>query len=159
MQKLGLLLIITAAFAACNSTKTDTTTADLPAEQYLIFGKFFGHCLDECATLYKLEGNQLFADDMARFNGFEDMKFKSEPLPDARTQAAKDLLAAFPQELLNEAETIGCPDCADQGGFALEIRKAGQLRHWRIDTNRGDLPDYLKSYVDQLDAAIERLKQ
>lgn len=160
MRNISFFILIAAALASCNSTKNDLETNELTAQNadYLVFGKFFGHCMGECATLFKLDGTQLFADDMPRFNGWEDLKFKAEPLPDARVQAAKELLEAFPQELLNEAETIGCPDCADQGGFALEIRKDGTLHHWRIDTNKDQIPDYLKAYIEQLNIVVEKMK-
>lgn len=157
MRKIWLLSIALLSLASCNSTKTDVKTSD-STDQYLVFGKYYGHCIDECATLFKLEGTQLFADDLKRFNDWETLKFKTEPLPNARYEAAKALLADFPQELLNAEETIGCPDCADQGGFALEIRKDGKLHHWRIDTNRGDLPAYLQPYVAKIDAIIEQLQ-
>ncbi len=155
MRKLLFLLILITALAACNSTKTDVTIN----EQYLVFGKYYGHCRDECATLFKMEGTQLFADDLARFTDWDSLKFKSSALPNERYESAKALLDAFPQELLNVTEeTIGCPDCADQGGFAIEIRKDGVLRHWRVDTNRSDLPDYLKTYVDKIDATLQRFE-
>lgn len=157
MRKLCILLIITTILASCNSTKTDVKTNDT-TDQYLVFGKFYGHCRGDCTTLYKLEGTQLFADDLERFTDWDSLKFKSAALPNDRYQAAKSLLDAFPQELLNAEETIGCPDCADQGGFAVEIRKEGKLHRWRIDTNRGDLPDYLKSYVDKIDVIMEQSK-
>lgn len=159
IQKFGFSFILALALSACHSTKSDVQTNNLnAADQYLVFGKYFGHCAAECATLYKMEGNQLFADDLPRFMGWEELKFKSEPLANARLKAAKDLLASFPPELMKEDETIGCPDCADQGGFALAIRKDGKIYHWNIDTNRDQLPDYLKSYVEQMNAVIEKLK-
>lgn len=155
MRKLFLLLIITNILASCNSTKTDVKTNNA-AEQYLVFGKYYGHCRGECATLYKLEGNQVFADDLERFTDWTELKFKTTALSKERYEAAKALLDAFPQELMAAEETIGCPDCADQGGFALEIKKNGKLYHWRIDTNRDALPDYLKLYLDKIDAVIEQ---
>ncbi|MFN7120143.1 MAG: hypothetical protein ACK4TA_25355 [Saprospiraceae bacterium] len=158
MRQFFLLALITITIVACNSAKKDVKSTTLN-DPYLVFGKYFGHCLDECATLYKLEGNQLYADDMKRFNGWDSLEFKAEPLSDARYEAAKVLLSTFPQKLLNEAETIGCPDCADQGGFALEIRKDGKMRHWHIDTNKDQIPDYLRSYVEQLNTLVEQLKQ
>lgn len=157
MRKFWILSTIFLALASCNSTKTDVKTNTL-ADQYLVFGKFYGHCMSECATLYKLEGNQLFADELPRFTDWEALKFKTTPLSKESYQAAKALLESFPQELLQAEETIGCPDCADQGGFALEIRKDGKLHRWRIDTQREALPDYLKAYVAQMDAVIARLK-
>jgi len=157
MQKLFFLCFFV-IFASCNSSKTEVNT-NLPDNQYLVFGKFFGHCRGECATLYKMDNNQLFADELERFSGWNELKFKTTPLSNEAYQTAKTLLESFPQELLNvREETIGCPDCADQGGFAIEIRRNGETRRWRIDTNRADLPDYLKMYVDKLDSVLTRLE-
>lgn len=158
MRKTWLFLVAILTLASCNSTKKHPKTID-SLDNYLVFGKFHGHCLGDCTTLYKLEGNQVFADSLMRFADWTDLKFKNVPHAKKHTETAKALLAVFPMELLKAEETIGCPDCADQGGFALEIRKDGKLQHWRIDTNRAQLPAYLKSYVDKIDAAMAQLKQ
>lgn len=161
MQRLWLLIIIFVILTSCNSTKPTLKTNDAKTQagidSYLVFGKFYGHCISGCATLFKLENDQLFADELLRFTDWEALKFKTTPLSNQQYQAAKALLDAFPQELLQAEETIGCPDCADQGGFALEIRKDGKRHHWRIDTNRNNLPDYLKAYVDQIDKIVAQL--
>lgn len=161
MRKLLFFLSMISISASCNTTKNDSEVKPLNANlnEYLVFGKYFGHCINECANLYKLEGDQLFSDDMNRFTGWEDLKFQTKALPQLQYDAAKALLHSLPADLLKEPETIGCPDCADQGGFALEIRKDDRFYHWRIDTNRDQIPAYLRSYIDQIDVVIEQLKQ
>ncbi len=157
MRKTGLFMLAIFAFASCNSTKKDLKT-NTTEDSYFVFGKFHGHCQGNCAHLFKLHGNQLLADDIDRFTDWEELKFKPEPLSNSLYQAAQSLLKKFPKELWNAEGTIGCPDCADQGGYAIETRKDGKLYHWRIDTNRNDVPDYLQPYLAKIDAVMDRIK-
>lgn len=72
----------------------------------------------------------------------------------------KDIRRAFPQQLIEEKETvIGCPDCADGGGLFIQYAKNGKVHSWRIDQNKGNVPSYLHAFMDQVNAKIELLDQ
>ncbi|MBK9487878.1 MAG: hypothetical protein IPO07_03120 [Haliscomenobacter sp.] len=58
-----------------------------------------------------------------------------------------------------EDEVFGCPDCADQGGFYLEIKQGKSTRSWRIDTNDDQIPAYLSAYTAKVGKVVDELEK
>lgn len=86
-----------------------------------------GFCLSNCADFFVIKNGNIYPDD---FDYFVDSatKFKSEALPIQKYNLAKKLTDDFPVYFIkNPNKTFGCPDCADQGGFHIEINEKGQL--------------------------------
>ena len=126
--------------------------------EYLIIGKYYGECLgSECVNIYKLTADSIYlAKDYPNgavpFQGSFD--YFCRP-PQSRFSA---LIDAIPTELLTTAsQTIGCPDCVDQGGFYVEYGKDNVLVGWKIDNDRGAVPEYLHEYLDLLDQFMEEV--
>lgn len=89
----------------------------------LVFGTYYGMCRSDCINIYAVESNQLFKDDSATY-GKLDWFFYFTPtrkMDAAKHKLAKGLLNQVPMELLSKNRTtIGCPDCADQGGIYIQ---------------------------------------
>lgn len=131
-----------------------------PAENKgITFGTYYGLCADNCTTIYKIEDGKLFLDEADRVIP-KDIPFQDFPLSDEKLNLAKEVMDAFPNELLQESESqIGCPDCADQGGYYLEWKENGERKVWRLDTNENALPRYLKPFVQKISEVIEELNE
>lgn len=142
-------------------TNCKTKLPENPAAQgasELIFGRYHGFCMGDCVTLYKIADDQLFADQIKRLTEPDSLAFSTVPLSENAYKTAARLLADFPQELMKESqEVIGCPDCADQGGYYLEWRSGDVIRRWRLDTNHGDLPSYLATYTKRIESVLGAL--
>lgn len=140
-------------FSSCNSPKS---TGDLNDGDYLIFGHFYGRCIGKsCIEYFKLTDHGLFADALDDYDG---EKFEFITLGKEQFEQAKDLTAMLPSQLLEEKETvIGCPDCADGGGLYIELSRKGTVRRWRVDQNKGNVPSYLHSFMNRVNATIEFL--
>ena len=71
----------------------------------------------------------------------------------------KSLLTQFPEYLKERPnETIGCPDCADQGGYHLILNSNEESQYWHIDTSTGSQPTEIKAYMDQVRTVLEQLQ-
>lgn len=155
-RRLILLFSFLFLFSACE----ENDPLKLSSEDYLIFGKFAGFCLGEnCVRIFKLDSNQIAEDTLDNYPDRENF-YEGEfvRLDQSKYEEAVDLLDKFPTDLLNETDTIfGCPDCADQGGYYLEIKLNTTHKFWIIDTSKGSVPEYLREYMDELDETIEQL--
>jgi len=79
-------------------------------------------------------------------------------LPDDTYQKVRTVADSIPAQLFDETDHVfGCPDCADGGGFYLEIGDAGD-KFWLMDTGKSRIPVYLHSFVDLLHAAVDTLQ-
>ena len=123
---------------------------------YFVFGHFYGFCIGEdCVKVFKLTKDQLFEDTTDNYLATD---FDFIPMGKEKFELVKDLIHAIPDQLLKEDKgTIGCPDCADQGGLYIEISNKGRIQSWRIDQNKSAVPTYLNDLMDQVNAAINRL--
>ncbi|MEO1627795.1 MAG: hypothetical protein AAFV25_21785 [Bacteroidota bacterium] len=144
----GLLLL------GCNKSE-ENNIGPLSEGDHLIFGTFYGECIGNCTTVFKLTSTQLFADDLDQ--GLpEDLPFQSDPLEDAKYQSAKMLLDDFPGDLLGSDKRVyGCPDCGDQGGFYFQLKRGEQVDIWRVDTwdeeQSGEIVAYKKAVREVMD--------
>jgi hypothetical protein len=166
MKKLSCLFtlcLLLGAFA-CSEEENDLSTpafANLGDIDHFVFGSYYGRCLGNCTQTFKLKSGGLFADKVDRGYPEPGMGFEDKSLSKADIELATKLLAEFPAELLKEeGEILGCPDCADQGGFYLEIqigKSAPQV--WRIDTDDSQIPKYLSAYTAKVRKVVEELQQ
>lgn len=117
----------------------------------LIFGFYAGECSGDCSDVYFLDESSLAVDEDNRFptNDFFVGNFRGLPQSDFNNSI--ELLALLPPELLNETDPVlGCPDCADQGGYYLEYQTESFQAAWRIDSNLDEVPSYLHDYIELL---------
>ena len=161
--KLFLFALLLLFLGACRNEQNHHSSdcSLLSSGDYLIFGTYYGFCAGNCTSLYKLADEVLLEDDISYFEKDKVVSFKTVPLSSDKLIVAENLCEAFPlDKILNEAETVGCPDCHDQGVVYLELKKNGQLRKWYVDpdANQSQVPDYLRNFVQNVKTTIEKLK-
>ncbi len=124
---------------------------------YFIFGHAYGFCAGNCVTVFKLEGDTLFADDDASYQTLgenQEIPFQSVSLPTEKVNLAKALQAQIPANLYHEPDgNVGCPDCRDQGLYYIKIKTGNTVREWRIDPDSEQYSafgDAIRETVDQL---------
>ena len=127
---------------------------------YIIFGSSYGMCVGDCAITYLLKSDGLYKSKDYLKTG--NVNSFTEKLSDEKLQQLKNIPSSIPSELINytkDEETFGCPDCADQGGYYLEIIREGKKhKTFRIDTNTDQLQDYVKKVAAEISKAIEVAK-
>jgi hypothetical protein len=153
-MKKGIIILLSAALIIISACKKEIATPDT-----FTFGRICGFCRGDCATVFKLTNNQLFADDMTTNNRAAPLVFQTTPLSDAKRLIAKQLADAIPAQLLTEtAETIGCPDCADQCGYVVVSTQNGETKRWFIDTFENGVPAYLQPFVVKIRETLTALQ-
>lgn len=149
-----LIFLVALAALGCSNEKLAGET-DMTGQ--FVFGVSYGFCAGDCAHFYRLKDGELFADNMDRFTG-DNYVFNSTTLTNEKYQKAKELFDSFPQYLMEHPnETIGCPDCADQGGFHLLRIIQGDTIHWHIDTNSGSQPAEIREYMERVRTTLDEL--
>jgi hypothetical protein len=127
-----------------------------------VFGQYYGLCppTSDCAQVYKLEGNQLYADATNRVPGRESViAFKASPLTSDKYYLAKSLADDVTAALLTATqEVFGSPDAHDQGRIVLEITRDGKTKRFYLDNNEEALPATLVPYAQQIKRVVATLK-
>jgi len=150
MKKALVLLMTIVMFSSCNK---DEDCIALNAQNYLVFGHFYGMCFgEECVETYKLTDQKLYEDNLDDYSG-QNLDFVE--LDNETFVQVSDLVDFFPNQLLSQSETVfGCPDCADGGGLFIQYSDNGSLKSWRIDQTQENVPSYLHAFIDQVNEAI-----
>ena len=137
-------------FLGCSND--DSTT--ISGQNFIIFGHFYDNCFGEgCVETFKLTDNELFEDIIHDYSG-QDLDFVE--LENDKFEQVKDLVDFFPNQLLNDSESIfGCPDCTDGAGLFIQYSENGNLKSWRIDQIKNHVPSYLHDFMDKVYQKIE----
>ncbi|NNC35133.1 MAG: hypothetical protein HKO09_09665 [Croceitalea sp.] len=155
MRKISIGLTFIALLLACNS---DDNAININAQNFLIFGYFYGECGGEgCVETFKLTNSALFEDTVDDYSG---QNFEFVALSNDLFEQVKNLPQFFPTRLLNENETIiGCPDCADGGGLFILYSQNGNEQSWRIDQVKSNGPEYLHGFMDKVNEKIALINE
>jgi len=146
---LGILFVL--LLGACQKESVEYTFGD---EDYVIFGKYYGECMGDCVHLYRLTTSELFEDDQ-EWGVPDEFPFFSTSMASSKFEAAKHLLGSIPKDLKSASQsTYGCPDCADQGGFYLELMEDGEKRKWHIDVWDEGQSSEIINYKAQIDLVV-----
>ncbi|WP_299245390.1 hypothetical protein [uncultured Aquimarina sp.] len=151
MKKIALVFVAIGILCSCHSD--DDNEINLSGQNYLIFGHFYGECFGEsCLETYKLTNESLFEDTVDDYSG-QNMEFIE--LENDTYEQVKNLIDFFPNQLLNQNETVfGCPDCADGGGLFIQFAESGNIKSWRIDQVKDNVPSYLHNFIDKVNEKI-----
>ncbi len=124
-----------------------------------VFGSFFGRCLPPgCVETFMVEGGAVYQLLNGSHPGPAAASTDWEPHPSATLADLEPVLAAFPAELFAQPSgSFGCPDCADQGGFLVELTRDGDVQRWLIDTDDTPEAPYLEPYKTILRQTILEL--
>lgn len=175
MKPIYQLIVFVYFFAAaCGPKVQQSVVPENPATvtpkegelQSVIFGRYCGHCRSRCATMYELRvsGNSssLFMDTTDSFKNNYNTPTVTTPVSDSKKiDLAKNLASKIPAVLLHSAKTnerFGCPDCADQCGFYVELRQGGVTRQFYIDTRYSELEQPVRDFAMLLDNTTTQLR-
>ena len=152
MKQKILFLMVIGILISCNNDDSDDSIR-LNENNFLVFGHFYGMCAGEdCVKTYKLTDTKLFEDTVNDYSG-QDLDFVE--LESDKFKKSKDLADFFPNRLLNNNEDVfGCPDCADGGGLFIQYSNNGNVKSWRIDQSKNNVPDYLHNFIDKVNEKI-----
>ncbi|MFD1095593.1 hypothetical protein [Salegentibacter chungangensis] len=150
MRKAVLFLFSLGILTSCSG---DAESPEVNESNYLIFGHFYGQCEGEtCVETFKLTDEKLYEDIIDDHSG-QNLEFVE--LENSSFEEVKNLADFFPVQLLNENEpVIGCPDCADGGGLFIQYSIDGNLKSWRIDQDKENVPGYLHEFMDKVNEKI-----
>jgi hypothetical protein len=157
----GLIVLVLFSLLAC---KKSTVECCVQPDQFqeFIFGTYYGECMGEsCIETYKLENETLYEAQQDSYAGPFPYPGAWEVLSNDQYEKVKNLPASFPNALFDETETtIGMPDAGDWGGIYIELEDLnGNRFHWNIDTMKENLPEYLRGFAVEVQAAVMEIKQ
>jgi hypothetical protein len=88
------------------------------------------------------------------------MDFKDDKLSKDKYKLAKKLQDEIPNFLKERSSaTYGCPDCADQGGYHIEIGDNKSVKTFHIDTDVSKQPTEIREFVASLKSVLEELEK
>lgn len=148
-----LLLTIISIFSSCSEENMEGP------EEYLIFGHFYGFCAgDHCIQIYKLENGRLYEDQNKTYPRYDEFYDALFVVLENNYEQVNDLKNYFPEQLLNETDTIiGCPDCADGGGLYIEYKTDTIHRYWLIDQDISRVEPYLYEFMEKVNDKIDKI--
>lgn len=150
MKKLFLVFVVFNVFIGCKKAKLKGN--------YFAFGEAYNMSINDGATFYLVKRGELYPDDMNSYTN-QPMRFKNEVLSKDKYELAKKLQDELPEYFYNNASaTYGCPDCADQGGFHIQIGEGSSVKTFHIDTDVSKQPQEIRSFVASLKLTLEKLK-
>ncbi len=150
VKLIGLLALL--SLGNCEKQKMEKLVGD----DYIQFGIYSGNCSGKCQIFYLLTENEVFKDELYLFSVIDKKPYvgRYRVLSNELFENVKQLKANFPMEILEENKSVfGYPDAHDQGGIYLEYRKGESHKFWHIDPVKERVPEYLHSYLNQLDSA------
>ena len=156
MKKIVFTLFTLGILASCNSD--DDNSININEENFLIFGHFYGECAgEECVETFKLTDKSVFEDTIDDYNG-QNMQFIELEID--LFEQVQNITDFFPNQLLNQNETVfGCPDCTDGGGLFIQYSENGNIKSWRIDKIKSNVPEYLHSFMDKVNEKIALINE
>lgn len=159
MKRLFLLFLI---LGSCQKEQAPTNPIQGkdPNTNYILFGHYYGFCVGEkCVEIFKLTDASLYEDTLDLYPGSSkpyEGNFKM--LDQAKFNMVRDLSTKIPAALLlTDTRVIGMPDAADGGGIYFELTINGERRFWLIDKMKDNQPEYLKSFVTEIESKIALL--
>ncbi|MEO8147381.1 MAG: hypothetical protein ABI723_07080 [Bacteroidia bacterium] len=157
--KTSLLILILAAITSCKKSCTNNSGMSCnDAGTTLIFGRFCGECITNCATMYRLNDGCLQVDATHNYITSTGINFKGTNMTAAQFNSVKGLNNKIPQQLLSSTMSVfGSPDSHDQCGYYLETKINGVKQIWLVDTDTMFQPDYLKPFIIEVNHAISLL--
>lgn len=140
MRSVSSVLIILALFLISVACSNDDGPSQNDPEEYLLFGRFSLFCDDCDKRIYKLTRTSLAYDTFQSGFNWSDYSFNQDGTsPESDHSNAIQLLDLLPGDLRSiNKDILGCPDCADQGGYYLEFPQNGEIKKVVIDTSDSD---------------------
>ena len=127
----------------------------------LVFGTFYGNCLDNCVQLYQLNGKQLLKDQNNSpipKSISQELVVSGNSMGERKFHQASCLLEEFPEFFFNTEETVfGIPDAHDQGGIFIQLTRNGETYRWFLDRFTDRLPQHLQVYAQKILKVMDQI--
>lgn len=151
---------------ALRETKSESIDSSYVGE--IIFGRFCGQCIRNCAPMFRLnttgKATTLWADyEDSYFKGNGTLKFATDLNQRELIDKAYQVMWKLPKALLDAAQdekTFGCPDCTDGCGIYIEFTTelGGKSKRFRLDWGPSDsIPKEITDYADFVDSTINEI--
>lgn len=130
--------------------------------EYILFGHFYGFCMGEqCIEIYKLTDSELFEDQKDQYPSREVFyEGDYQKLDHEKFELVKSLKDNIPFELTQKTNhVIGAPDASDGGGVYFAIVNDRETKFWLIDQFDQNIPEYLRSFKDQINQRIQLINK
>lgn len=130
----------------CGTIVSEASRAD-----YFIFG-YFGQM---GCNYYQVKNSAIYEGTGCQTDsaGFINI------LPQHKYNLSQALIYNLPVALSNMPDTsLGCPNCADQGGWYVEYRLNGRVKKYHLDNDTAALPANIKFYVQMMKYTVDSLK-
>lgn len=146
-------------FASCKKHHSDpepigfcgTIVSEASRADYFIFG-YFGQM---GCNYYEVKNSTLYAGTSCQ----TDSAGFTNTLSQHKYNLSQALTYNLPVALSNLPDTtLGCPNCADQGGWYIEYRIAGKVKKYNLDNDTAALPATIKYYVLMMKNTVDSLK-
>lgn len=156
------MLLLSGIFLMSISGCTKDPNVSILEKDYIIIGYENGFCASNCEVTYLINKDGVFKS--VDYLKTKKLSSFSQKLSKEQFKQVKDFETKIPKELINsgkdEITFIGCPNCADQGSYYVEIVIKGKNpKRYFIDTITDELPDYLKEFAVDINDTLNILKQ
>jgi len=156
MKKFLSFICILFLFISCDNEEAE------PADgEYILFGTFAGYCVGEhCIDIFKLTDEALYEDANDNYpSNYEAYEGNFSKLDDSKFELVKTLRESIPSQLLSETDTIiGMPDATDGGGVYFAVKTDQGVRFWLIDQIDEYVPEYLKSFKNEINQKVDLIR-
>ncbi|HIP48028.1 MAG TPA: hypothetical protein EYG92_03565 [Lutibacter sp.] len=157
MNKITLFTLALTISFLFSCKKEEITQVD--DSDYLIFGHYFRDCEGEsCIETFLITDGKLYEDLSDSYS--RSVHFNFVELSNEKYKSTTDLLETFPQKLLKDRRhSFGCPDCSGQGGLYIAYKKEGELKSWKLDPTKKNVPTYLHNFIDDVNTKLAQLNK
>ncbi|MBC7885739.1 MAG: hypothetical protein H7X99_09705 [Saprospiraceae bacterium] len=159
IKQVILLAFLGIIVASCSKDSNEALPDGTP--DYIEFGSYHGFCGGEkCIEIFRLDDVSVYEDTTDLYpSGTLNDERKFILLSSEKFEKVNSLIADFPSALLDETKvTFGIPDAYDQGGYYVGYKKENVLRVWLFDKNLNEVPSYTHSFLTEVAAKVELLK-
>jgi len=153
--------ILSCLFTGMLLVSCGSSSEDAPKAETLVFGTYFGMCQGTCFVTYRLASGVLQADRNETYISGDYTFEPTETLPAEDYTRVAGLLTTIPAVLRNgDGGTLGCPDCADQGGVYVDFTDAqGKRKVYYLDTNNtSDQAEAVVRFKTRILEAVDLLR-
>jgi len=138
MKYISLSLLIVLLFSCEAEELADPILTD-----ELIIGLSYGECGGDCAFLYQLKNDKVYADAGVErvWSEIDNLRFSSVPVANVEPARYDSLFSQLPGSLDSyESSDFGCPDCGDWGSLhIIRTTEAGEYVSYVLDNQTGSM--------------------
>lgn len=104
MRLTSLFLVLSLFFISCEKDEISPVQQD--SSEIFIFGAYNNFCNGNCTTLFKVEDDKVFRDNIQYLIYGDPIVFRSEALSETFLSDAQSIKENFPELLLNSTQEL-----------------------------------------------------